>query len=116
MIPISLRPLEEFKIVLHLALDELLDGNRAIDMVLPEGVAQNFEVLQVRIFGVDGEFDPGHGHVEEDAVIYLTERCAVLKIGSEKARRCWLCRCHAPCSALFDFGDVQLQQAVHPGQ
>ena len=37
---------------------------------------QDFEVLYVRIFGVDIKLDSGHGYVEEDAIVDLAESSA----------------------------------------
>lgn len=39
----------------------------------PEDVGQDLEVVEVGVFGVCVEFDPRHGHVEEDAVVDLAE-------------------------------------------
>lgn len=44
-----------------------------VDVVLAEGVAEDLEVFEICIFGVDVEFDPAHGDIEEDAVVDLAE-------------------------------------------
>lgn len=38
LVPISLRPLEEFKVILHFAFDERLDGYGAFDLMLGEAI------------------------------------------------------------------------------
>jgi hypothetical protein len=45
--------------------------------VLAGRTLQDFEVLDVGIFGVDVELDARHGHVKEDAVVHLAEGGAV---------------------------------------
>lgn len=42
-------------------------------MVLAEGVAEDLEIFEVGVFGVDVELDAAHRHVEEDAVVDLAE-------------------------------------------
>jgi hypothetical protein len=49
---------------------------------------QNFEVLQICIFGVDIEFDSGHGYVEEDAVEYLAESSSVVLLARNRLKGC----------------------------
>lgn len=62
---------------MHLAFDQLLNGDRVVDVVLAEGVAKDFEVLEIGIFGVHVELDAAHGNVQEDAVVDLAEGSAV---------------------------------------
>ena len=45
-----------------------------------EGVGEDFEVLEVLVFGCRIELDPGHGKIEEDAVVDLAERSAAENI------------------------------------
>jgi hypothetical protein len=55
---------------LWLALAKRAEGRR-------EGpTLKNLEILDVRIFAVHIELDPGHGDIEENAVINLTESSA----------------------------------------
>lgn len=108
LIPKLLCPLEEVEVVLHSALNELLDGDRLVDLMLCEGVwtktgwlvkikacgqrnvlgrgltLEDLEVLDVGIFAVDVELYAGHGNVEEDAVVHLAERSAVGNPGVSK--------------------------------
>lgn len=77
LVPVSLGPLQKLQVVLHLAFDQLLNGDRVVDVVLAEGVAKDFEVLEIGIFGVHVELDAAHGHVKEDAVVDLAEGSAV---------------------------------------
>lgn len=41
---------------------------------------QDFEVLDVGIFGVDVELDARHRHVKKDAVVHLAEGGAVVVV------------------------------------
>ena len=65
-------------------------------MVFAESVLEDLEVLEVLVFAVGVEFDAGHGHVQEDGVVDLAEGGAG--------------------AALFDFGYVELEEAVEPGE
>ena len=82
-----------------------------------EGVGEDFEVLEVLVLGCRIELDPGHGEIEEDAVVDLAERSAV-----EDAIVSWSLeeyekrRPNSPSAALLDLGHVELQQAVKPCQ
>ncbi len=115
MVPESLRPLKEIKVILHLALDELLYRDRLFDLVLRERVCrcrlsasvpcvgrgvwdlgegfpaaltlQDLEVLDVGILGVDIELDSGHGDIEEDAIVDLAKGSSGAKLRS--AQRSW---------------------------
>lgn len=42
-------------------------------MVLAEGIAEDLEVLEVGVFGIDVELDTAHWDIEEDAVVDLAE-------------------------------------------
>lgn len=86
LVPVPLAPLQELEVILHLALDQLLGVERAIDMVFAEGVLQDLEVLEVLVFAVGVELDARHGQVEEDRVVDLAESGAG--------------------TALFDFGHI----------
>jgi len=77
---------------LHLALNESFDRNGLIDVVAREGILKNLKVLDVGIFGVDVEFDSGHGYVQEDAIKDLAEG--------------------RPGTTLFDLSDVELEEVV----
>lgn len=77
---------------MHLALDESFDRNGLINVVAREGILKNLEVLDVGVFGVNVELDSGHGYVQEDAIEDLAEG--------------------RPGTALFDFGDIKLEQVV----
>ena len=92
MVPISLRPLEKFEVILHLTLNELFDVDRSIDPMPREAIylylcqivmvplrlqedrytLENLEVLKIRIFGVDVKLDSLHRDVHVDAVKDLT--------------------------------------------
>jgi len=72
LIPVSLGPLEEFEIVLHLAFDELFDIDWPIDVMSLEAALKNFEVLKVRVLRVHVELDSRHGNIEIDTVEDLT--------------------------------------------
>ena len=50
MIPILFHPLEEFEVVLHTTFDETVDGNGFIDVVVYEGLLEDFKVLDVFVF------------------------------------------------------------------
>ena len=50
------------------------------DHVLGRRTLQDFEVLNVGIFGVDVELDARHGHVKEDAVVHLAEGGAIVVV------------------------------------
>lgn len=43
-----------------------------------EGVGEDFEVLEVLILGCRIELHSGHGEIEENAVVDLAERSAVV--------------------------------------
>ena len=45
-----------------------------------EGVGEDFEVLEVLVLGCRIELHPGHGEIEEDAVVDLAERSAAENI------------------------------------
>ena len=77
LVPEALCPLQELQVVLHLALDQLLDRDRPVDMVFAESVGEDLEVLEVGVLGVDVKLDARHGDVEEDAVVDLAEGGAV---------------------------------------
>lgn len=68
LVPEALCPLQELEIVLHLALDELLDRDGAINVVLAESVAQNLEIVQVGVVGGSAKFDTVHGHIDWGSV------------------------------------------------
>lgn len=73
MIPIPLGPLQELEVVLHLALDELLNVDGSVNSMSCEAVLEDLEVLQVCVFGIDIEFDSSHGDIEIDTVEDLAE-------------------------------------------
>ena len=73
MVPVFLRPLKELEVILHFALDQVLDGDGPVDVVFAEVVGEDLEVLEVGVFGVGVELDARHGDVEEDAVVDLAE-------------------------------------------
>ena len=73
MIPVPFRPLQEFEVILHFALDEIAHGNGTVDVVFAEAIGEDFEVLEVGVFRCCVEFDARHGEVEEDAVVDLAE-------------------------------------------
>lgn len=106
---------------------------------------KNLEVLDVGIFCVDIELDSRHGDVEEDAVENLAEGgaggiemlagqvCLYVSSGSVSCCRCLELLGHAwvlvlfcfapvgpgrgclPSTALLNLGDVELEEAVQPG-
>ena len=50
MIPVFFYPLEEFNVVLHATFDETVDGDGFVDVVVYEGLLEDFEVLDVFVF------------------------------------------------------------------
>lgn len=115
MVPVSLRPLQELEIVLHLALHQLLHGDRTVDMVLAEEITQYLEILEIRIFAFRIELYAAERSVEEDAVVHLY-KCSAGKASVNRLWRLWQRGSNIPSATLLDFGQVQLQQAVQPSQ
>lgn len=64
LVPEALCPLQELEVVLHLALDEHLDGDGAVDLVLAEYIAEDLEIIQVGVIGSCVELDAGHWHID----------------------------------------------------
>ena len=64
LVPEALCPLQELEIVLHLALDEHLDGDGAVDRVLAEYIAEDLKIVQVGVVGGCVELDAGHWHID----------------------------------------------------
>ena len=83
-------------------------------MVFAEGVAKDLEVLEVGIFGSGVELYARHGKVEEDAVVDLAECCTVLSVSWKIGEILMIGE--LPCATLFDFGHVELKEAIDPGQ
>ena len=84
-------------------------------MVLAEEVAENLEVLEIRIFAFRIELYAAERSVEEDAVVHLY-KCSA---GNTSVNRLWRLAqrgSNVPGATLLDFGQVQLQQAVQPSQ
>lgn len=71
LIPVSFCPLQKLQVILHFAFHQLFRRNRMIDIVLPEFVTKEFEVLAICVFGGGVEFDAGHGHVFVNGVEHL---------------------------------------------
>jgi hypothetical protein len=108
LIPISLAPLKEFEVVLHLTFDELLNVNGSIDAMACEAVycsilsvfvlsgsaehlrgvlaLQDLKILQVCVFGIDIKLDSGHRDIEINAVEDLAECRTAFQTVSRLAR------------------------------
>ncbi len=58
-----LEPLAKFHIVLELAIDELFNIDRALNVALGKHVLQNLEILQFLILGARAEIDAMQRHL-----------------------------------------------------
>jgi len=86
-------------------------------VVLAKGVGEDLEVIQVRILGIGVEFDARHGQIEEDGIVNLAEGSTVMRAVSASGKFWKKATLNGlPCATLLDFGYVELQQAIDPGQ
>jgi len=89
-----------------------------------EGVGEDLEVFEVLVLCCRIELHPGHGEVEEDAVVDLAERStaenitvSLLLVRCDRDKFVLRERRHdLPSAALLDFGHIKLQQTVEPCQ
>ena len=84
---------------------------------------QDLEILQICIFSIDVELDSGHRDIEVDAIKDLAESRAVFPSrvsdyhAGQELRPEGHCAgegSNLPSSALFNFGNVQLEKVVEP--
>lgn len=75
----ALHPLEELKVILVLSLHKLVHINVTLDLVLREGLLQNFEVLDIFVVMLGAPLNFGHGYRSR---IYGVDDLAVDGTGS----------------------------------
>lgn len=86
--------LQKLEVVLKPALDELFDGDLAVDFVAVKHPLQHLVVVEKLVLGLDVELDLAHRYVSVDGV----ENLAV----------------NGAFAALLDLGDVGDEQFIDP--